>query len=109
MTDPCAQTVIPFGQVPQGSFFRVAQIPESRWQKVAHGISVTDDYKMIRFKEDAPCILEWPDGAIVGAEHNPEIYEIGRWQRRQEHGRWRPMSLTAQAKAAGLDPITPNK
>jgi hypothetical protein len=55
----------------------VTTIPDSRWQKVGHGISVTDDYKMIRFGDDAPCIVEYPDGAVVGLTHNPEIYEIG--------------------------------
>ncbi len=51
--------VIPFAQLPSGVHFRIAPNPRKLWFKCAHGISVDDDtFKMIIFKDDAPCIAE---------------------------------------------------
>lgn len=49
---------IPFGQVPSGSFFRLATMPGKRFQKTAvAGVALTEDSKMVLLKEDAPCVV----------------------------------------------------
>ena len=51
--------VRPFEQIKAGTHFRIAPKPRILWFKCDHGISINDDtFKMILFKDDAPCVIE---------------------------------------------------
>lgn len=48
---------IPFEEVKAGSFFRIAELPDRKFQKTRI-CAVAEDFKMVLFKPDVLCIVE---------------------------------------------------